>query len=315
MNNLTYSVIIPHKNIPNLLQRCLDSIPQREDLEVIVVDDNSDPKIIDFDNFPGKDRQDTTIIFDKSGKGAGRARNIGLEHAKGKWLLFADADDFYNYCIRDILDEYQNDDSDIVFFNVLGINTHLYIGSKRSNQVNKLHVLYEKKPVESLFHFRYDVGSPWTKLFKKSLVDSHSIRFDETIIHNDTTFSYLAGYYGQKFKVDKRALYCVTYRPDSISYSLDNNKILTRMKVLSNRDRFFLDNDIDISKLEVNLHYDTLIKLKSEKQKDLFNECIKILEDNGFSKKHIRKRMLKSWKQKIIKGLNRRITNFTDKYL
>ena len=38
----TYSFIIPHKNCPNLLQRCVDSIPERDDVQVIVVDDNSD---------------------------------------------------------------------------------------------------------------------------------------------------------------------------------------------------------------------------------------------------------------------------------
>ena len=38
---INYSIIIPHKNIPNLLQRCLDSIPNREDVQIIVVDDNS----------------------------------------------------------------------------------------------------------------------------------------------------------------------------------------------------------------------------------------------------------------------------------
>ena len=45
---INYSIIIPHKNIPNLLQRCLDSIPNREDVQIIVVDDNSDPNIVDF---------------------------------------------------------------------------------------------------------------------------------------------------------------------------------------------------------------------------------------------------------------------------
>jgi len=39
---INYSIIIPHKNIPHLLVRCLDSIPQREDVQIIVADDNSD---------------------------------------------------------------------------------------------------------------------------------------------------------------------------------------------------------------------------------------------------------------------------------
>lgn len=34
-----YSIIIPHKNILKLLQRCLDSIPERDDVQVIIVDD------------------------------------------------------------------------------------------------------------------------------------------------------------------------------------------------------------------------------------------------------------------------------------
>ena len=37
----TYTIIIPHKNIPLLLQRCLDSVPLRNDVQIIVVDDGS----------------------------------------------------------------------------------------------------------------------------------------------------------------------------------------------------------------------------------------------------------------------------------
>ncbi len=36
-----FSIIIPHHNIPDLLGRCLRSIPERDDIQVIVVDDNS----------------------------------------------------------------------------------------------------------------------------------------------------------------------------------------------------------------------------------------------------------------------------------
>ena len=37
-----FSIIIPHHNIPGLLRRCLDSVPRRDDTEVLVVDDGSD---------------------------------------------------------------------------------------------------------------------------------------------------------------------------------------------------------------------------------------------------------------------------------
>ena len=38
---ILYSIIIPHKDIPCLLQRCLDSIPPRDDVQIIVADDDS----------------------------------------------------------------------------------------------------------------------------------------------------------------------------------------------------------------------------------------------------------------------------------
>ena len=68
---MNYSIIIPHKNTPDLLKRCINSIPVRKDLEIIIVDDNSSEKFVDFDNFPGLHRENTTVIFNKEGKGAG----------------------------------------------------------------------------------------------------------------------------------------------------------------------------------------------------------------------------------------------------
>ena len=76
MKNITYSFIIPHHNTPELLARCIYSIPNRDDVEIIVVDDNSDE-----DKKACSSRLDVRIIFiDKEHtKGAGHARNVGLE--------------------------------------------------------------------------------------------------------------------------------------------------------------------------------------------------------------------------------------------
>ena len=51
-HGIKFSFVIPHKNTPELLQKCLNSIPDRDNIQVIVVDDNSDKKIVDFQNFP-----------------------------------------------------------------------------------------------------------------------------------------------------------------------------------------------------------------------------------------------------------------------
>ena len=46
LNKPLYSIIIPHYNLPKLLRRCLQSIPEREDVQVIVVDDSAQPHTV-----------------------------------------------------------------------------------------------------------------------------------------------------------------------------------------------------------------------------------------------------------------------------
>ena len=117
---INYSIIIPHKNTPELLQYCLDSIPVRDDVQVIVVDDNSDVNIVDFEHFPQWEGKDYEVYPTKEGKGAGYARNIGLEHARGKWILFVDADDFLLSSMGEVFDAEKDTDADIVFFSSQG---------------------------------------------------------------------------------------------------------------------------------------------------------------------------------------------------
>ena len=114
-----YSIIIPHKNNPILLSRCLDTIPVRNDVQIIVVDDNSDRKLINPDNYPGKNRNDVEVVFLDStqSKFAGRARNIGLGKVKGKWIIFADADDYFTDNLSILLDKYKDNDEKITIEN------------------------------------------------------------------------------------------------------------------------------------------------------------------------------------------------------
>ena len=110
-----YSIIIPHKNIPSLLRRCLDSIPERDDLEIIVVDDNSkEDTIRDLQTIH---RNNLQIIYTKEGKGAGYARNVGISKAQGKWILFADADDFFLPNVIEKISPYSDCPQKLILFN------------------------------------------------------------------------------------------------------------------------------------------------------------------------------------------------------
>lgn len=102
--NIKYSIIIPHKNSPDLLKRCLESIPDRTDIQVVVVDDNSSSAIIDWNLERANFKGNVELVLTKEGLGAGFARNKGLTYIKGKWVLFADADDYYQSHTFDVLD-------------------------------------------------------------------------------------------------------------------------------------------------------------------------------------------------------------------
>jgi glycosyltransferase involved in cell wall biosynthesis len=244
---MNYSIIIPHKNIPDLLKRCLDSIPRRDDVQIIIVDDNSDPAIVDFNQFPGMGDPHTEVIFTKEGKGAGYARNVGLTKATGKWILFADADDFFNYCINDILDDYINSDADIIYCKHICLDSDRYTVKRRCVWFNTYIDYWQYVPQRADPLLRYKHMSPWAKIIKKDIITANCILFDEIPMSNDVTFSYLAGYHAHSVQADPRALYCTTIREGSIRQSkMTDEKELARFYVGAKRYRFFREHHVPI---------------------------------------------------------------------
>ena len=95
MEEIVYSIIIPHYNIPLLLERLLVSIPKRHDVEVIVADDGSPKKVCSELEAMASRRPEIRLLLLEGNLGAGYARNAAIGVARGRWVLFADADDFF----------------------------------------------------------------------------------------------------------------------------------------------------------------------------------------------------------------------------
>lgn len=275
-----YSIIIPHHNIPDLLQRCLSSIPQRNDLQVIVIDDKSDERYIPLLNQIEKEYSWIKFVYSKAGKGAGHTRNIGLEYAEGEYILFADADDYFTYCLGKVLDDYKENLFDIIFFNAISLDTDTYTASNRSIHLNEMIKEYNKNPNKAIVHLKYTFGEPWCKIINHELIKKNGIRFSETIIHNDTKFSYLVGYYGQNIKIDTRAIYCVTDRKGSVSKKVSLDRLLTRTDVFSEANFFFKSHNINIfDERSLRPFIGLLIKLDITHAK----QCIQIMKQNGMT--------------------------------
>jgi glycosyltransferase involved in cell wall biosynthesis len=235
--NINFTFIIPHKNIPNLLIRCLRSIPRRNDVQIIVVDDNSDPNIVDFDNFPGEGEPCVEVYKIRESRGAGYARNSGLKHARGKWLLFADADDFFEKNLESILDSYYNSNSDIIYFRLTSVNSDTLEKSGRDN--NYRTTFYSEKKINAT-----ELGilyyPPWGRMILRKLVIENDICFDETLVSNDIMFSTKLAIAQTKSEVSLDILYCVTSRVGSLTTSMHNreNTLDIRLKVFLSRDLY-----------------------------------------------------------------------------
>lgn len=212
---INYSIIIPHKDIPDLLIRCLNSIPERDDVQIIVVDDNSKDAETYKEKYPELSRPNLDLYLTKEGKGAGYARNVGLDHAKGKWLLFADADDFFSDQVNQIMDEYLGELSDIVYFDIDCVFSEDI--SKKSGRVDfvKMSSIYSDEDYEK--KIRVTHITPWAKFISRIFVKENNIKFQEIKWSNDVFFSTCAGVLAKKIKLSKDLLYIVTERQNSLA--------------------------------------------------------------------------------------------------
>lgn len=227
-----YSIIIPHHNCPQLLERLIASIPRRDDIQIIVVDDASDSGIVDWNTF----KLDSTknielyLISKEESKWAGHARNVGLEHAEGKWLLFADSDDYYQDGAFDVLDQFVNGQDDIIYFNCGSVDSDTLEPSNRGKALNKHIDKYLSNPTnDNLDVIKYRLHAPWNKMIRHSLVKDKEIGFEEVIKGNDIQFTILTGYFAKQSKVIKDIIYVCTKRRGNMTFGRQSEAVRYRV--------------------------------------------------------------------------------------
>ena len=214
-----------------------------EDIQVIVVDDNSADADTYLVKYPELSRPYLDFIRTTKGGGAGYARNVGLEYAKGKWILFADADDFFVEDMYDIICSYADSEADVIYFkNKAVLSDDISIASYRDRHVNKIIDQYLTDSDE--WPVRFKLPAPWGKMIKGSLVGKHNIRFDEVKYGEDAYCSLLIGYYAKHIQVVDSVLYVVTYRSNSsiANFCSKPGELAQRAEVAFRMDKFKLQN-------------------------------------------------------------------------
>ncbi|MFJ4274244.1 glycosyltransferase family 2 protein [Streptomyces coelicoflavus] len=173
---VTVSVVIPVYNAVDHLPECLHSIMDQsigfESLEIIAVDDGStdgSSELLDAWAQPHRDR--FHVLHQENSGAPGGPRNRGIEFAKGDYLFFADPDDFLGIeALERMVAAAERNDSDVVLGKIKGVG---------------------RKAPETPFRKSVEGGDVFTthaiwsltahKLFRRSMVEEHGLRFAENV--------------------------------------------------------------------------------------------------------------------------------------
>lgn len=136
MKKKKVTFIVPVYNQEKLLERCIRSIPKRWDTEIIIIDDGSTDKtpsiIADLVNeYP----EYIGAVLCRTNRGVSHARNVGLEKARGEYIVFVDSDDYLDtYKTALVIDKYLVADWDMVFYDMMTNNKQLYKSTRENRK-------------------------------------------------------------------------------------------------------------------------------------------------------------------------------------
>lgn len=234
-----YSVIIPHYNIPDLLMRCLDSIPERDDIQVIVVDDHSPGGDALKDKYPRLGREGLTFFRAPRNGGIGYARNLAIPYATGTWIMFCDADDSFTPDAFAIMDGFAGSDAQIVYFRPRTVVDGDWTPAPGRFWLSELYDNFSKSGNEKSIR-AYHVPA-WSKMFRREWLLSTGHTFEEVRFSEDAIFSIMTGYEASKVVVCEQEVYEYHLRKGSISAAPSSGLAFERARVAMRSQKLLME--------------------------------------------------------------------------
>lgn len=192
MTNIT--IVIPVYNVEKYIRRCLESVISQENInytiECAIVDDcspdNSMSIVHDI-----IDRYKGNILFStfrhEQNKGLSEARNTGIRHASGEYVLFLDSDD---YLIPNSIAYMLNSSKDYPPVDIIIGN--VYEHKYKKNQYDYKNPVFISGGYEArhwLLTHEFAVSS-WNRIFKRNFLVNNNFYFEPGILHEDIPWSY-----------------------------------------------------------------------------------------------------------------------------
>lgn len=250
------SIIVPVYNAEKYISTCLDSIINQtlKEIEIIVINDGSNDSSLAICN-KYKEQDHRIRVLDKVNEGVSIARNIGIDIAKGEYLMFIDSDDWidsdfcenlYNLAKKEkaelCISNYVKESLDFKEFYDIKIHKEmLYKKDIKEAFLIELIERDEGKKVHDLAGFR----GPWAKLYKKEILNKYNIKFDEMLkIGEDFLFNLNFLQKIKKISFDDGYYYHYRTNFDSVTMKYKENCFEIYEEILKKLEKFLKTNSI-----------------------------------------------------------------------
>lgn len=228
MKNIVVSVIIPIYNVRGFIDKGIKQVLKQtyQEYEIILIDDGSTDGSLD-ECIKWEQNEERITVLHQDNNGAGSARNLGIENAKGEYIYFFDIDDeihpkLLDYNVR-CMEEF---DADIVVFGYRSIDVVYNLESRVSFTETYIKSNAQLKDIFVSEFIQKINGFPWNKFYRKSFLDTYNLRFENQRIQQDEVFNLLCYRHISKMFISPEIFY------DYYVYSKGN----TRSSFI--RDRF-----------------------------------------------------------------------------
>lgn len=182
------SVIIPVYKCEKYLSKCIESVLNQtfSDFQLILVDDGSpDNSGKICDEYAKKDAR--IKVVHKENGGVSSARNVGLDIAIGKYIMFIDSDDWLELNACESL--LKHDGADCI------LGGHRLIGRKSIREYICPAGDYKQQQIKQIFitcvsSNNISFSGPLAKLYSRNVIQANNLRFDTALNSGeDATFN------------------------------------------------------------------------------------------------------------------------------